>query len=100
MDDISKTLYEQLPKITRNRKEYQNKGYSITFDMIKQNFSIRYNKCLYKVKMTKLNNKWYWHLKPYNDSYFTTKVDNPKSFDVVLFAIKDNECYKHSIKSF
>lgn len=98
MENVSELIYEQLNKIIRNKDTYFNKGYSIKYDLTKEFFSIKYNKCLYKVKVSKINKDYYWHLSPYNHSYFTTKITNPKSFDVVLFAIKDNECYKNPLK--
>lgn len=91
MKDSPELLYEQLYTITTNIKEYKNKGYSIEYDTEKHILVISYNKRTYKVKIINKDNNYYWYLEPYNSSCFMTNYYNPSSFDMVLFAIKEND---------
>ncbi len=51
---------------------------------------IKYNHKIYKVAIIKSEDERYWYLKPYNKSYYTTNARDYNSFELVIYAIKEN----------
>ena len=46
----------------------------------------------YIVTITNHDQRYFWHLEPYHNSYYETFADIEKgNLDIVLFAIKENE---------
>ena len=84
-------LFREVCTITNNIDEYISKGYKIDWDLKNSHLIINYKGSMdYYVSIVKKNdNKDYWYLTPYNKSYFSTSYEN--GFDIVLFAIKENE---------
>jgi len=87
----SKILCNQLCSIIPRIMKYSKMGYSISINGHVDSLNIEYNGSTYEVKIIENESSYYWYLKPYNNSFFTTNVKNPKSFEIVLFAIKKNE---------
>lgn len=55
-------------------------------------FKIIYKHHIYHVAILEKDGIYYWVLKPYFKSFYTTVIDRYNSFDRVLFAIReDNE---------
>ena len=80
-------------------ESYQTNEYQITYSNNENTILITYNNIQYKIEVIKIDNDYYWHLSPYNNSYFRTNLYNPNSFDIVLFAIKENDLlYKNKNK--
>lgn len=90
MKENPELLYMQICTITTNIYEYKDKGYSFEYDMKKHRLIISYRNNTYEVKVIEKDNNYYWYLEPYNSSYFMTNYYNPSSFDMVLFAIKED----------
>ena len=85
-----RAIVENINNIIKVNKIYKYKGYKIFLN--DNSIEIIYNNSTYTVTATQINNDLYWHLKPYNNSYFETKIDNNiNSFDMVIAAIHDNE---------
>jgi len=94
--NIAEILFKQVCTITNNISEYRKKGYSIIYDFENQLLSINYNNSTYIAKIILNDGSLYWQLEPYNNSLFTTKYESEESFNLVLFAIKENdELYKN-----
>lgn len=76
-----------------NKYDIISKGYDIS--CISYNcFKIKYAHNKYTLKIIKIKGEYFLYLKPYNNSYFQTKITikNLKlKLDMTLFAIKDNE---------
>lgn len=56
---------------------------------------IKYNHHYYYVIIIKENNIYYWHLRPYNKSFYTTPYKTANSFELVIIAIKENHNFIH-----
>ena len=85
-----RAIVENINKIIKVNKIYKCKGYKMFLN--DNSIEIIYNNSTYTVTATQINNDLYWHLEPYNNSYFETKIDNNiNSFDIVIAAINDNE---------
>ena len=84
-------LFKEVCTITNNIDEYYSQGYKIVWDLQNSQLIINYNGSKDYVVDVVINfdNSYYWHLTPYNNSYFETRIDN--NFNYVLFAIKENE---------
>lgn len=89
MKSIKNILYNKLCNITHKIEKYKSMGYRINYDTNNDQLIINHNNIDYTVKIIEENNNLYWYLEPYNDTYFTTLYEN--GFDMVLFAIKENE---------
>ena len=75
--------------ILKNYDRYKNEGFQI---WLHDNYlRIKYNHKIYITKIIIEENKFYWHLKPYNKSYFLTEIKGYSSFEAIIFAIKDND---------
>lgn len=70
-------------------KEYAKQGFNIF--MHDKYLRTIYNHHVYKITIVSDNNFFYYYLQPYNKSYFITLANNPKSFEMVLYAIKEHE---------
>ena len=87
---ISKLIANNLNNIIKINNKYKHLGYNIYLNG--DSFEITYNSNKYYLSVKKENNKYYWHLEPYNGSFFETFVDNKIcSLDMVICAINDNE---------
>lgn len=75
--------------IITNNKKYVVQGFTIYLG--EYFLRIKYNHHIYKVTIIKSENERYWYLKPYNKSYFTTDAKYENSFDLVIYAIKEND---------
>ncbi len=85
-----RAIVENINNIIRVNKMYKCKGYKMFLD--DNSIEIIYKNSTYIVTATQINNDLYWHLEPYNNSYFETKIDkNINSFNMVIAAIHDNE---------
>lgn len=91
MDKINIFTDIQIQSIIPDINSYKNEGYSFNINNKENILLITYNNTLYEVKIVKIDKDYYWHLSPYNNSYFLTNLYNPNSFDIVLFAIKEND---------
>ena len=92
---IPKMLLSQvnlfLKKHNYNLDELEKDGYKINYDFYNCNLEVKYHRKNYVIKIIEKDNRFYWHLDPYNQSYFETEVDNTYSkLDYVLFAIKED----------
>lgn len=65
----------------------QYRKYHVKIKYNENNMYVLFNRSLYIVGIT--DNSWY--LFPYKDSYFTTSLNFPGMFDMILMAMKDNE---------
>ena len=52
---------------------------------------IKYNHHIYMVTIIKSEEERYWYLKSYNKSYYTTNAKDYNSFELVIYAIKEND---------
>lgn len=52
---------------------------------------IKYNHHIYKTTIIKDGKERYWYLKPYKKSYYTTSAKDYNSFELVIYAIKEND---------
>ena len=91
MENINNILDIQIQNIIPDINSYKNEGYSFNINNKENILLITYNNILYEVKIVKIDNDYYWHLIPYNNSYFITNLYNPNSFNMVLFAIREND---------
>lgn len=95
MLDERKIMQEQLNifiKDLETIESYYKDGYSILWDILKCNLTVTYNNNKYVVSLVIKDNQCYWHLVPYNHSFFETAIeDGICNFNYVLFAIKENE---------
>ena len=82
-------IYRQALFLTNNMDKYKDDGYNIKYDINNNQLIVFYHNKEYNVKIIEDNNELYWHLEPYNNTYYTTLYDN--GFDMILFAIKENE---------
>ena len=90
MNILTDKLYAESISITNNIDKYISKGYDIKYDINNNVLIVKYNnKSEYTIKIIQDNNELYWYLEPYNNTYYTTLFEN--GFDMVLFAIKENE---------
>lgn len=96
MATIPRLLLNQLDNyILKNIDIYEKEGFKITFNCKDCFLDILYNETEYKVIIISLENKYYWRVEPYKESYFTTEMKNQKqNFDLMLFAIKENDLLK------
>lgn len=83
-------IVENIDNIIAINNKYKKEGYEI---FLTGNFiEVHYNDVKYSIKIVEKNNKLYWHLKPYNKTYFETQINNDfSSLDMVMFAIYENE---------
>lgn len=87
-----KAIIAQISNNLKNMKKYQENGFKLEFDFETGFIFATYMGVVYNIGIINRNSQLYWILKPYNNSYFETKCNpNDKSFDLVLFAIKENE---------
>ena len=91
LDKIKELFNTQKINQIQNLESYKNNGYIFNYSNNENNLSIFYNDIHYEVKIIKIENNYFWHLSPYNNSCFVTNLNNPNSFDMVLFAIKEND---------
>ena len=91
MENINEILDIQIQSILPDINSYKNDGYSFNINNKENILLITYNNILYETKIIKIDNDYYWHLSPYNNSYFITNLYNPNSFNMLLFAIKEND---------
>ena len=83
-------LVQQIKNISPKADHYKDSGYLIEID--NDSLEIIYKDQRYTVKVVEEDGSFYWHLKPYNNSYYRTIIDSTGNhFDMVLFAIKENE---------
>lgn len=75
--------------ILKNYANYKKEGFIIWIH--DTYLRIKYNHKIYKASVTRENEKLYWHLKPYNKSYFITQIKAYSTFESIIFAIKDND---------
>lgn len=89
-EDFQKIITDNINNIIQINNKYKQRGYEL---YLKGNFlEIIYIGIKYQIKIVKHKDGFYWHLKPYKNSFFETKVDNSiNTLDMVLFAINDNE---------
>ena len=74
-----------------NFEKYTKNGYKIHFNFADGLIEIFYNNKTYKLEIFNSDNEFYWHLSPYKNSFFKTKVNNEKTnLDYVLCAIKED----------
>ncbi|MDD2494527.1 MAG: hypothetical protein PHE29_04965 [Tissierellia bacterium] len=90
---IPNLLLKQLDNyILKNINIYEKEGFKINFNCKDCFLDICYNTKDYKVNIITFKNNYYWRMEPYTDSYFTTGMNNQKQdFDLILFAIKEND---------
>lgn len=82
--------------IIKNGKKYTEQGFDIRFgDYF---LRIKYNHHIYKVAIIENKNERYWYLKPYNKAYYTTNARDYNSFELVIYAIKENDIINMKIK--
>lgn len=83
-------IVENIDNIIAINNKYKKEGYEI---FLTGNFiEVYYNDVKYSIKIVEKNNQLYWHLKPYNKTYFETLINNDvSSLDMVMFAIYENE---------
>lgn len=91
MKEIPEFLDENIFSVCNSFDIYIKDGYFIDYDQSDHILLITYNDIQYTVKIIEKDNEFYWHLSPYNNSYFLTNFYNPSSFNMVLFAIKEND---------
>lgn len=91
MESLNKIFNFQKNILANKIVLYQNDGYQITYSNDDDIIIITHNNLEYKVKIVKVENDYFWNLTPYNNSSFLTNINNPNSFDMVLFAIKEND---------
>ena len=75
--------------ILKNNKKYVIQGFTIYLG--KYFLRIKYNHHIYKATIIKDGKERYWYLKPYKKSYFTTNAKDYNSFELVIYAIKEND---------
>ena len=56
---------------------------------LKNELNITYKQKQYVITLVNKDEQFYWHLVPYNNSFYETAIDN--GLTIVLFAIKENE---------
>lgn len=93
MNKINDIFNIQKNKLIHQFELYQNNEYKITYSNNEKIILITYNNIQYKIKIIKIEKDYFWHLSPYNNSYFITNLTNPNSFNMVLFAIKENDIF-------
>lgn len=75
--------------IIKSNSRYLAEGFII---YIGSNYlKIKYNHHYYYAIIIKEENIYYWHLKPYNKSFYTTCSKTINSFEFILMAIKEND---------
>lgn len=70
-------------------KNYITYGFEVEYDLYSCKLTVFYKKHQYTITLIEKENGFYWHLIPYNDSFFETSISN--GLKMVLFAIKENE---------
>lgn len=75
--------------ILKNNKKYVTQGFMIYLG--KYFLRIKYNHHIYKTTIIKVGKERYWYLKPYNKSYYMTSAKTLNSFELVIYAIKEND---------
>jgi len=90
--DLRTIMMQQLEYIVYNSEHYASHGYQIEFNFYNNSLEITYNKNIYTVSIIDKENKIYWHLQPYNGSFFETTVNtHQNNFDMILLAIFEND---------
>lgn len=92
MLDRPNLILKELNKLIKNKdifKQYINDGYYFHYDLYTFDLLITYRSKEYVVNLIDKDDQLYWHLVPYNNSFFETNIDN--GLDIILFAIKENE---------
>lgn len=92
MLDIPKMMLKELDKFIQNKdtfNQYINDGFAFHYDLYTFNLIITYSSKEYVVNLINKDEQLYWHLAPYNNSFFETSIDN--GLDIVIFAIKEND---------
>lgn len=92
MLNIPKMMLKELDKFIQNKdifNQYISNGLTFNFDLCTFELIITYSCKEYVVNLVNKNEKLYWHLVPYNNSFYETSVDN--GLDSIIFAIKENE---------
>ncbi len=85
-NELKKHLCEY---ILKNNNKYVDEGFII---YIHSNYlKIWFNHHYYYVIIIMEEKQYYWHLKPYNKSYYTTFSKDINSFDFVILAIKEQD---------
>lgn len=94
MLDIPKVMFSQIEKFIKKKSKigyYNNMEYKLQYDLKNCNLLVKYKEKKYIIKIVNKSGDLYWHLVPYNNSFFETKLDEEKcNLDMVLFAIKED----------
>ena len=98
MLDVPKMMFKQLENFVRKKNKigyYYHIGYKLYYCFNDHSLLVEYKGKRYLIKIVNKIGEWYWHLEPYNNSFFETRLDEDKcNLDMVLFAIKeDGELY-------
>ncbi len=75
--------------ILKNNKKYVIEGFIIYLG--EYFLKIKYNHHFYKVTIIIDEDERNWYLRPYRKSYFTTNAKDYNSFELVIYAIKEND---------
>lgn len=88
---IPEMMLKEMDKLikTHDFQEYINYGFKIEFIPQKCELNITYKQKQYVITLVNKDEQFYWHLVPYNNSFYETAIDN--GLTIVLFAIKENE---------
>lgn len=92
MLDIPKMMLKELDKFIQNKdtfNQYINDGFTFNYDLYTFELIITYRSKEYVVNLKNKDEQLYWHLVPYNNSFFETSIDN--GLYIVVFAIKEND---------
>lgn len=84
-------ISDNINNIIEVNSKYKNEGFNIFLE--NNHIEIIYNKSIYKIIIIKKDNKLFWHLTPYHQkNYFETEISHSRnSFEMIIYAIKDNE---------
>lgn len=78
--------------IIKANNVYSKKGFTLFLCEDKDALEVLYNNSTYNISVVKRKKDLYWHLTPYNETFFETLVNNQfNTFEMVLCAIQDNE---------
>jgi hypothetical protein len=75
--------------ILKNNKKYVIQGFTIYLG--EYFLKIKYHHHIYKTTIIKVGKEGYWYLRPFKKSYFTTNASSKSSFELVIYAIKEND---------
>ncbi len=86
-----KMMLKEVSKLINSKefKIYIDYGFIILYDIYHCELIITYKQTKYAVTLVNKAEQFYWHLVPYNKSFFETSIKN--GLTIVLFAIKENE---------